>query len=322
MPENRSHLLAIVGPTASGKSRLALALAKKLTADRLVPGAEIICCDSCQVYAGAIIGTAAPTQAEKKQFPHHLYNFLDPQAELSAGEYARLAGKKIAEITERGNLPMLVGGTGFYFRALVEGLFPAPKVDRAIRQRLNEFTRRRGVERLYRLLTRLDGASASHIKPGDRQRIVRALEVRMATGISLSEWQKTKSPTPGYDLLLLGIRQRRELLYRLIDRRVERMLAEGIVDEVKALLARGVSPDDSPLFQTIGYREIMDYLEGKMDLGQAVEIFKRHSRQYAKRQLTWFRKDERLHWIDLEEEANLDSVTEYAYELTRKWLGV
>jgi len=319
MNEKRTTLLAIVCPTASGKSRVAGTLARRLIADRLVAGVEIICCDSCQVYSGAIIGTAAPTEAEKAQFPHHLYNFLDPQTELSAGEYARLAGNKITEITGRGNLPLVVGGTGFYFRALVDGLFPAPKVDKAIRDRLNEFSRRRGVERLYRILTRLDEESARRIKPQDRQRITRALEIRLATGIPLSEWQKRKSPTPGYNLLVLGIRQKRELLYRLIDQRVERMLAEGIIDEVKGLLACGVSKD-SPLFQVIGYREILDYLNGEIELAEAVVLFKRHSRQYAKRQLTWFRRDERIRWMDWEEGKSLETVTDCACQLTKKWL--
>jgi len=316
MDEGKIPLLAILGPTASGKSKLAVTLADKLTAEGITNGAEVICCDSRQLYKGATIGTATPRPEERAGIPHHLYNFLDPGKELSAGEYSRLAREKVAEVRGRGHLPILVGGSGFYFQALVDGLFEAPEVDQAVRKRLTSYCKRRGVVRLWRILSRLDGESASRIKPKDRQRVIRAMEVRLQTGKPLSQLQKNIPPPPNYDLLALGIAPPREILYRLIEERVDRMIAAGLVEEVEGLLSQGVSKE-SPVFKAIGYREIASHLEGETSLDEAVKQIKTHSRQYAKRQLTWFRRDKRIRWIEW---GRKQTPQERALQLAQEWL--
>ncbi|MBA7600581.1 tRNA dimethylallyltransferase [subsurface metagenome] len=316
MDEGKIPLLAILGPTASGKSGLAVTLAGKLIAEGITDGAEVICCDSRQLYKGATIGTATPRPEERAGIPHHLYNFLDPGKELSAGEYSRLAREKVTEVRGRGHLPILVGGSGFYFQALVDGLFEAPEVDQAVRERLVSYCKRRGVVRLWRILSRLDGESASRIKPRDRQRVIRAMEVRLQTGKPLSQLQKNIPPPPNYDLLALGIAPPREILYQLVEERVDKMIAAGLVEEVEGLLSQGVSKE-SPVFKAIGYGEIASHLEGETGLDEAVKQIKTHSRQYAKRQLTWFRRDKRIRWIEW---GGKQAPQERAEQLVQGWL--
>lgn len=283
------RVLAIVGPTASGKTAAAIAVAQRL-------GGEVISADSMQVYRGFDIGTAKPTPEEQQGVPHHLIDIRDPGADFSVVEFQRLADALIREITARGRLPILVGGTGFYVRAVLrEYTFAELETDGSVRARLNTEAAQQGLGALYQRLSRVDPAAAARIHPNDQLRIVRALEVYELTGRPISELQGQGGPR--YDHLLVGLTMNRELLYDRINRRVDAMLAAGWLEEVQLLLAAGVPPRAGPM-TNLGYRELMAYLRGLSTWDEAVDWTKRNTRRYAKRQLTWFRREPDLHWVD------------------------
>jgi len=299
-------VIAIVGPTASGKSTLGIEVALKLNG-------EIINCDSVQVYKEIQIATAKVPLDERKGVPHHLIDFVSPNVNYTAGEWAREAAQKIEEIESRGRVPLLVGGTGFYLRALRQPLFASPPTDESLRRRLTRSREKRGPEHLHRLLNRIDANAARQLYPRDWPRVQRALEVYLQTGKSIVD-QQPERPEPHESsrrLRILALNPPRAELYQRINERTEAHFRAGLVDEVRDLLARGFSPASNAL-GAHGYRRVVEYLQGLRDLDSAVEQTKLDVRHYAKRQLTWFRHEAGLEWFNGfgEENGILRSVLE------------
>jgi len=282
--------IVILGPTASGKSRLGFALAG------LFQG-EIVSCDALQVYMQMDIGTAKASLAEQTLVPHHMLNIRYPDEDFSAGDYQRIARQAILEIRQRGHLAFVIGGSGFYLRALIEGLFEGPGRSESLRMRMRRIIQRKGPRILHRALQRVDPPSAARIAEKDAERIIRAYEVYLVSGKSMSWWQEQpRDALRGFRWLKLGIDLPREQLYRNIDRRVEEMFQAGFLEEVRWLL--GKFPRSSQAFKAIGYRQVAEYLEGTISLEQALEETRKESRHYAKRQLTWLRSDRNILWLD------------------------
>jgi tRNA dimethylallyltransferase len=287
----RPLLLAILGPTATGKSALGIRIAQAY-------GGEIVNCDSTAVYRRFDIGTDKVPVEEQAGIPHHLIDVVEPTAVYSAAQYARDAAQRVRDISARGRLPVLVGGTGFYFRALVDGLFDGPGRDDAVRARLHGVAARKGSEHLHRLLQRIDPPSARRIMPRDEKRLVRALEVWLLTGRALSaHFADTRSPLPEYEVITIGLRLPPEAIADRVTRRVEAQWARGVVDEVRGNLAAGVPRDANP-FGGLVYRQILEMLDGVRDEACTRALIVRENRQYARRQLTWFRKEPRVIWLD------------------------
>lgn len=281
-----------MGPTASGKSTLGIKLALQL-------GGEIINCDSVQVYSGIQIATAKVPMEEREGVPHHLIDFVPPEINYTAGEWAREAATKIDEIIQRGRVPILVGGTGLYLRALRSPFFQSPPTDEQLRRRLNATRERRGSEYLHRVLQRLDAQSAQELYPRDWPRVQRAIEVRLQTGSPMSD-QKTERPLPHNStrrMRVFVLNPARDELYVRINERAEQHFAAGLVDEVRTLIAQGV-PTNSNALGAHGYRRVVEFLEGKRDLPGAVEQTKTDVRRYSKRQLTWFRREVGAEWFE------------------------
>jgi tRNA dimethylallyltransferase len=290
--DSRAPVIAIVGPTASGKSTSGIEVALRL-------GGEIINCDSVQVYCGIQIATAKVPLAERQGVPHHLIDFVSPNINYTAGDWAREAAATIEDVQRRGRVPILVGGTGLYLRAFRNPFFPSPQTDVELRRRLNELRERRGAQHLHRLLQRLDQQSAAELFPRDWPRVQRAIEVRLQTGRAMSQ-QKEGRPEPHESarrLRIMVLNPPRTALYQRINERTERHFAAGLVEEVKALLAAGV-PATSNALGAHGYRRVVEYLEGKRDLASAIEQTKLDVRHYAKRQLTWFRREYGAEWFE------------------------
>jgi len=285
-------VIAIVGPTASGKSTLGIATALQLNG-------EIINCDSVQVYQGIQIATAKVPPAERHGVPHHLIDFVSPQINYTAGDWAREAAKTIEEVENRGRIPLLVGGTGLYLRALRRPFFPSPPTDEKLRRRLNLIREHRGAEHLYRVLERLDPEMAEELYPRDWPRVQRAIEVRLQTGLLMSEQMELhpEPPDSARRLQIFAISPPRHELYERINARTETHFAAGLVEEVRDLLAKGVPPNSNAL-GAHGYRRVVEYLEGRRDLAGAIEQTKLDVRHYAKRQLTWFRREPDVVWCD------------------------
>ncbi len=286
------HLLAVLGPTATGKSALALAIAERA-------GGEIVNCDSTAVYRGFDIGTDKVPAAARRGIPHHLIDIVTPTADYNAADFARDAARVIGEIHGRGHLPILVGGTGFYYRALTRGLFPGPGKDDVIRARLDRLAGHHGPERLHRLLRRVDPESWARIQPRDRKRVVRALEVYFQTGKPLtSHFADTVSPLgPGVAVTAVALRMPAEALGERLRRRVAQQFEAGLLDEIRANLAAGV-PETARPFGGLVYRQALEHLRGVRDEAATRELIARENRRYARRQLIWFRKEPRLMWFD------------------------
>ncbi len=284
-------VVAIVGPTASGKSTLGIEVALALDG-------EIINCDSVQVYQEIQIATAKVPLEERKGVPHHLIDFVSPAVNYTAVEWAHEAGRKIEEIESRGRVPLLVGGTGFYLRALRQPFFVSPQTDEKLRRRLNAIRDRHGAEHLHRVLSRLDRKAAARFYPRDWPRVQRAIEVYMQTGRSIMD-QKDDRPDPHESsrrLRILALNPPRSELYRRINERTEAHFQAGLVAEVQHLLSRGFSPRSNAL-GAHGYRRVVEYLQGQRDLPSAIEQTKLDVRHYAKRQLTWFRHEAGVEWF-------------------------
>jgi len=284
--------IAIVGPTASGKSALGIEVALRL-------GGEIINCDSVQVYQGIQIATAKVPYEERGGVLHHLIDFVSPEINYTSGEWAREAVAKIEEIEQRGRVPILVGGTGLYLRALRTPFFPSPQTDEILRRRLNQVREERGTEHLHRLLQRLDPQSAAELFPRDWPRVQRAIEVRLQTGTRMSQQKglRPKAPDSAQRLRVIVLNPPRAELYQRINERTEKHFAAGLVQEVESLLRQGV-PANSNALGAHGYRRVVEYLQGKRDLNSAIEQTKLDVRHYAKRQLTWFRREPGAEWFD------------------------
>jgi len=288
----QSPIIAVVGPTASGKSELGIQLALKLNG-------EIINCDSVQVYQGIEIATAKIPLAERRGVPHHLIDFVSPEVNYTAGEWARRATNTIDEIEARDRMPLLVGGTGFYLRALRRPFFESPPTDLELRERLNHIRERRGSEHLHKLLSRIDPTAATQLYPRDWPRIQRAIEVCLQTGSSIFD-QREERPEPSESarrLRIFALNPPRAELYRRINERTEQHFTAGLVDEVRDLLAKQV-PANSNALGAHGYRRVVEYINGQRDLPGAIEQTKLDVRHYAKRQLTWFRHEPDVEWFE------------------------
>jgi tRNA dimethylallyltransferase len=284
-------LVAILGPTATGKSALGLEIARRY-------GGEIINCDSTAVFRGFDIGTDKVPAGAQQGIAHHLVDIADPAEEYTAAQYARDAARVIRDVHARGRLPILVGGTGFYFRALTRGLFPGPGRDSALRARLERSADRRGVAWLHRLLRRVDPESATRIQTRDLKRIVRALEVFFLTGRPLTaHFAATVSPIPDVEVLAIGVRLPAAQIAARVARRVDEQFDRGLLDEIRSLLARGI-PEQARPFGGLVYRQALEHLHGVRDEAATRALITQENRRYARRQLIWFRKEPNLVWLD------------------------
>ncbi len=285
-----SPLIAIVGPTASGKSALGISLAQQLDG-------EVVACDSTQLYRGFDVGTAKPSVEERGGVPHHLIDVLDPREEATAGGYRERAISVLEDLRARKKLPIFTVGTGLYLRALLEGLADVPLRSEELRERLWASAGRHPPGHLHRILKRMDPPSAEKIMPGDRQKLVRAIEVCLLAKKPLSEVVRSgRSPLQGWRVLKIGLSPEREALYERIHARTETMLAAGWLEEVRGLIDSELPADAKP-FDFIGYRELRALLQGEMKIEEARAAIQQATRRYAKRQLTWFRRDTQIHWL-------------------------
>jgi len=298
-------IIAIVGPTASGKSELGIQIALEI-------GGEIINCDSVQVYQEIQIATAKVPFAEREGIPHHLIEFVPPSINFTAADWARVATEKIQEIESRGNAAMLVGGTGFYLRALRQPFFPSPSTDEELRARLTRIRERHGPERLHKILARFDEAEAAKLNARDWPRVQRAIEFCLQTGERISSQRPQREEPPEFAdrIRVFALNPPREELYARINARTEQHFANGLVDEVRRLLEAGV-PANSNALGAHGYRRVVEFLRGERGLESAIEQTKLDVRHYAKRQLTWFRREPGVEWIDGfgEDTATIGSVS-------------
>lgn len=289
--QQKQPIIFLVGPTAIGKSVLAVSLARKINA-------EIISLDSMQVYKGLEICSSQPDKAAQKGVTHHLLGFVSPGDEFDVAAYRRLALQKIRRIHARKKVPLFVGGTGLYMSVLIDGIFKEVKKDESLRKKLYQQEKKRGSDFLYNKLQVVDKEAAAKIHPHDSRRIIRALEVYMLTGKPISElWHKRKGLSEKYDIRIFGLTKDRQDLYEDINIRVEAMFLQGLVEEVKKACKKKISLTCG---QAIGLKEVRGYLKGDYDVAFAKELMKKNTRNYAKRQLTWFRKDKRVRWIEID----------------------
>lgn len=298
----KTPVIAIVGPTATGKTALSVDLAERL-------GGEIISCDSMQVYRDMHIASAAPDTEEKRGVPHHLFEFLERGDSYSVAEYVKDAHRKIAEVTARGNVPIFVGGTGLYISSLIDNVnFAEEKTDPDLRSALEQEYDRLGGERMIELLAEFDPEAAKNIHPNNKKRVIRAFEIYKQTGRTMTEQNENSKTEPSpYIPFMIGLKAYdREFLYDRINRRVDIMLENGLLKEAKAaFLNRG----GDTAVQAIGHKEFFPFFEGEISLDEAVETVKRETRRYAKRQLTWFSRDERIEWINIDKTDDVLSET-------------
>ncbi len=301
--------IAIVGPTASGKTELSIRLAEEFKT-------EIISADSMQFYQGMEIGTAVPSIEIRQKIPHHFIAFVPPDFQMNAGLYQDLARKELQRIKGEGKIPIIVGGSGLYISALIDGLFEGPASSNEIRKELRKQLDEKGHEYLANKLQKVDPIYFSRLtSPNDVVRIIRALEVYELTGIPYSEWHKRhQQQSEPLNVLQIAINWEREFLYERINKRVDEMIANGWIDEVKTLLEKGYEKDIYRL-KALGYREIVYFLNNRQSLSETVENIKLFHRRYAKRQLTWFRSDKRVQWIDMDKQKSVDDLTKQSKDL-------
>ncbi len=309
--DSKQKLLVIIGPTAVGKTKLSIELAKRYNG-------EIISGDSMQIYRSMDIGTAKIKPEEMEGIPHHLIDIKDPDESFSVAEFQQLVRERISDITSKGKLPIIVGGTGLYIQSVIyDYQFSEAPADEAFRLQLEERAKEIGNVALHEELTKVDPESASQIHPNNVRRVIRALEIFHCTGKIMSDYQNNQQPDLLYETALIGLTMEREKLYERINMRVDIMIAEGLLDEVSMLHKHGLR--DCQSIQAIGYKEIYDYLDGKVSLEIAVENLKQNSRRYAKRQLTWFRNKMEVKWFDMTDVVNLSKkITEISHYVEGK----
>jgi len=307
-------LVVLVGPTAIGKSRIAIEVAQAL-------GTEILTADSTQVYRGMNIGTDTPSEEDRRRVPHRLIDLVEPDEPFNAGEFRRQALREISRLYEKGLLPLVVGGTGLYVRALLNGLWTGPPSDRTLRRKLEEEVRARGGESMYQELGRVDPVTASRLHPRDTVKVLRALEVYRQTGVPLSKAHEAhrERATP-FRALVLGLTMERAVLHQRIDQRVDVELAKGLIDETRTLLTKGYSRDLVSM-KSLGYRQMAGYLEGEYSFDEAVRRLKRDTRHFAKRQMTWFRKEPGLTWVEVQPEESVRSVSQRVVALIERFVN-
>lgn len=297
-----NQLICIVGPTASGKTALSVALAKYINT-------EIISADSMQIYKGMDIGTAKPSISERDGVIHHMFDICEKDEDFSVARYVEMADNIAQDILKRGKIPIIVGGTGLYMDSLIEcSIFSGDETDEKLRIELENFANEHGNEALHEKLRQVDAVSADRLHPNNRKRVIRALEVYYQTGMTIDEMNaKNKRPEPKYKALKIGVCPTdREILYDRINKRVDIMLEQGLLDEVRWVF-NGEKVSKTAL-QAIGYKEFLPYLNGESSLDECVEVLKRHSRNYAKRQLTWLKRDNSIHWINYDLNSSFDDV--------------
>jgi tRNA dimethylallyltransferase len=282
-------LVVVLGPTASGKTALSLALAERFNG-------EIVNCDSVAMYREFDVGTAKATPSERARVPHHLLDCVGPTSHISAGEYSRQARQVLEEVQTRGHLPILVGGTGLYLRALLEGLFPGPQRSEELRERLRERVESRGSDYLHRILRRLDREASDKIHANDTPKLIRALEVCLASRQKMTElWQEGREPLRGFRILRLGLAPNRQALYERINRRAQEMFEAGLIDETRRLHEK--YGDAAGPLASLGYKQAMQSIHGELTREQALPAAQQAHRNYAKRQMTWFRREPEVHWL-------------------------
>jgi len=283
-------LVVILGPTASGKTTLAITLAREFAG-------EIVNCDSVALYREFDIGTAKPSAEERALALHHLVDVLEPTGEMTAGEYAREARAVLSEIKQRGHLPVVVGGTGLYLRALLEGLFAGPQRSEELRERLRERARERGSSHLHSILQHLDAAAAGKIHANDTPKLIRAIEVCLAARTQMTElWKQGREPLAGFRIFRIGLNPEREALYERINQRAQRMFAQGLIEETQSLLVK--YGESARPMASLGYKQAVQTLRGELKLDAAISAAQQAHRNYAKRQMTWFRREPDVHWLE------------------------
>ena len=289
---NKPKILCVVGPTASGKTDYAVELALKC-------GGEVVSCDSMQIYKHMDIGTAKPTADEMKGVKHHMIDIIEPNESFSVARFSEMARECIDDILLRGKMPVLCGGTGLYFDSTINNInFIQMDTDEEYRKYFESAAKEFGNEYVYKILKRVDEESAESIHPNNLKRVIRALEIYKTTGKKKSELDKEQLSEPLYEPEITGLMRDREVLYDRINKRVDIMMEKGLVEEVSELIKMGIDTEATSM-QAIGYKEIIEYLDGKTSLSDAVDKIKRESRRYAKRQLTWFKRNEKIHWINI-----------------------
>jgi tRNA dimethylallyltransferase len=300
MISNLPHILVIVGPTASGKSTLALSIAQQIPS-------EIVSADSRQIYKHLSIGTAKPSEKELKSVPHHFIDRCEPNERFTAGDFQREGRKIISEILSRNKLPIIVGGTGLYIRGLIDGFFEQPEFTKGIRLQLHERLKHEGVEVLHKELENIDPLSAKKIPSSRYSLVIRALEVYYETGIPISQFHAEQTKDEFYDAQWIGLNWERSELYNRINARVDAMIVNGFLDEVKNLKSLGFDEHLQSL-QTVGYKEGFAYLRGEITLERMIELMKQNTRHFAKRQVTWFRTEERILWHSISNESEIKEI--------------
>lgn len=294
--------IIIVGPTCSGKTYCAIKLAQKLNS-------EIISADSRQIYKYLTIGTAKPTPEEQKSVIHHFVDHLEPDEDFNVSRFENESIRIIKDLHTKDKIPVIVGGSGLYIKALVDGIVDVESADESYREHLLNIKKDKGIEYLYSMLQEADPKSAAGMMPQNWKRVMRAIEVFKVTGRSITEFHSEQQRDIDISFTQFGLNWERQILYSNIEKRVDQMINDGLVDEVKSILIRGYSTDLNSL-NTVGYKEIIAYLNDEYPIERAIELIKRNTRRYAKRQMTWFRKDDRIKWLDLKDYSELENISD------------